>query len=306
MTNLIVTGLTKTYPDGTRALRNIDMTIPRGMFGLLGPNGAGKSTLMRIIATLQEPDRGEIRLGDLDVLADKNRVRRILGYLPQEFGLYPHVNAEDLLNHFAVLKGVADRRVRARTVQELLELTNLARYRKQSLAKFSGGMKQRFGIAQALLGDPELLIVDEPTAGLDPEERERFHNLLSEIGRDRIVLLSTHIVSDVSDLCANMAILHQGRVVLAGTPEQTLRHVTGKIWRKTVDGDERNALRANGALLSSRLVAGQPSVRIFSETHPGEGFEPAEPELQDVYFAVIKDYLGVEPLGVAPSPGMEP
>jgi ABC-type multidrug transport system ATPase subunit len=261
------------------------------MFGLLGPNGAGKSTLMRTLATLQEADFGRATLGDIDVLRQKDAVRRVLGYLPQEFGLYPKVSAEDLLDHFAVLKGITSARERKEVVRALLQQTNLYDHRRKSLGGYSGGMKQRFGIAQALLGNPRLIIVDEPTAGLDPEERVRFHNLLSAIGENIIVILSTHIVSDVSDLCRSMAIIHEGRVRVAGNPAQLVADLDGKVWRKSIAHDDLAAYRQRFQLISMRLVAGQTLVHVLSDQSPEPGFEPAAPDLEDLYFATIRGFV---------------
>jgi ABC-type multidrug transport system ATPase subunit len=278
--------LSKTYPNGVQALREVSLTIPTGMFGLLGPNGAGKSTLMRTIATLQEADSGSITLGSIDVLRQKDDVRRLLGYLPQEFGVYPRVSAEALLDHFAILKGIQKRGERRDLVAALLRRTNLYEVRKQNLGTFSGGMRQRFGIAQALLGNPKLIIVDEPTAGLDPGERVRFHNLLAEIGENVIVILSTHIVEDVSDLCSRMAIISHGRVLAEGNPGDALRDVEGKIWRRVVTKDELEAIHRDHAVISTRLVAGRTVVHVLGETPP-DGFERVEPSLQDVYFSAL-------------------
>ncbi len=283
---LRIEGLSKTYPNGVQALRAVSLTIPTGMFGLLGPNGAGKSTLMRTIATLQEADSGSITLGSIDVLRQKDDVRRLLGYLPQEFGVYPRVSAEALLDHFAILKGIRKRSERKELVAALLRRTNLYEVRKQNLGTFSGGMRQRFGIAQALLGNPKLIIVDEPTAGLDPGERVRFHNLLSEIGENVIVILSTHIVEDVSDLCSRMAIISHGRVLAEGNPADALRDVEGKIWRRVVAKDELAAIQREHAVISTRLVGGRTVVHVFGDAPPG-GFEPVEPSLQDVYFSAL-------------------
>ena len=283
---LRIHNLSKTYPNGVQALCDVSLTIPTGMFGLLGPNGAGKSTLMRTIATLQEADSGSITFGGLDVLRKKDEVRRVLGYLPQEFGVYPRVSAEDLLEHFAILKGITDRRLRKETVTALLQRVNLYDVRKQKLGTFSGGMRQRFGIAQALLGDPRLLIVDEPTAGLDPGERVRFHNLLAEIGENVIVILSTHIVEDVSDLCSRMAIISHGRVLAEGEPSQRIAHVGGKIWRRVIDKGELPLLQNDHAVISTRLAAGKTVVHVFSEERPA-GFEPVHPSLEDVYFSTL-------------------
>ena len=285
---LLIENLSKTYANGTRALQNVTLAIPTGMFGLLGPNGAGKSSLMRTIATLQEPDSGSIRLDDLDVLVEKDQVRRRLGYLPQEFGVYPKITAEELLDHLAVLKGITTTSERKETVKALLEQTNLYHVRNKNLGGYSGGMKQRFGIAQALLGNPRLIIVDEPTAGLDPAERNRFHNLLNEIGEDRVVILSTHIVGDVSDLCQQMAVINLGRVMLTGTPTDVMRALEGRVWRKLVTKEEAGALQAAGAqIISSRLHAGRTVVHVLADARPDAAFEAVAPDLEDVYFAQI-------------------
>jgi ABC-type multidrug transport system ATPase subunit len=288
---LQIENLSKRYPNGTQALQDVSLQIPLGMFGLLGPNGAGKSTLMRTLATLQEPDSGRATLGDLDVLRQKDAVRRVLGYLPQEFGLYPKVSAEDLLTHFAVLKGITNAAERRALVRALLQQTNLYDHRKKALGGFSGGMKQRFGIAQALLGNPLLIIVDEPTAGLDPEERVRFHNLLSAIGQNIIVILSTHIVSDVSDLCRSMAIIHEGRVRVAGNPAALVAELQGKVWRKSVAHDDLENYRQRFQLISMRLVAGETLIHVLSDQPPEPGFEPASPDLEDLYFATIRGFV---------------
>ncbi|HEY1678399.1 MAG TPA: ABC transporter ATP-binding protein [Candidatus Sulfotelmatobacter sp.] len=287
---LRIENLSKRYPNGTQALQSVSLNIPQGMFGLLGPNGAGKSTLMRTLATLQEADSGRASLGDIDVLRQKDAVRRVLGYLPQEFGLYPKVSAEDLLAHFAVLKGISDAKERRDAVQALLEQTNLYDHRKKPLGSFSGGMKQRFGIAQALLGNPKLIIVDEPTAGLDPEERVRFHNLLSAIGQNIIVILSTHIVSDVSDLCQAMAIIHEGRLRVTGNPTVLVAEMNGKVWKKSIAHDEIANYRERFQLISMRLFAGQTLVHVLSDQSPEAGFEPTTPDLEDLYFATIKGF----------------
>ena len=284
---LLIENLSKTYSNGVRALQNVSLTIPTGMFGLLGPNGAGKSSLMRTIATLQEADSGSIRLGDMDVLRDKDAVRRVLGYLPQEFGVYPKISAENLLDHFAVLKGLSDSKQRREVVHGLLQRTNLYEVRKKNLGGYSGGMKQRFGIAQALLGNPRLIIVDEPTAGLDPAERNRFHNLLSEIGENIIVILSTHIVSDVSDLCRNMAIINKGQVLLTGDPLLVMQELNGQLWRRTVDKDQLPALQQEQQVISTRLFAGRTIVHVVSDAQPGPDYEGITPTLEDVYFARI-------------------
>jgi ABC-2 type transport system ATP-binding protein len=284
---LRIEDLSKTYPNGVRALQNVNLTIPTGMFGLLGPNGAGKSTLMRTIATLQEADSGRVTLGNIDVLRQKDQVRRVLGYLPQEFGVYPRITAEALLDHFAILKGVQDRKERREVVAALLRRTNLYEVRKQNLGTFSGGMRQRFGIAQALIGNPQLIIVDEPTAGLDPGERVRFHNLLAEIGENVIVILSTHIVEDVSDLCSRMAIISHGRVLAEGDPMEAMRDVEGKIWRRKIAKGDLAAVQQEHAVISTKLVAGQTVVHVFSEEQPG-GFEPVNASLEDVYFSTLE------------------
>jgi ABC-type multidrug transport system ATPase subunit len=287
MLELQIDGLSKTYPNGVRALDDVTLTIPTGMFGLLGPNGAGKSTLMRTLATLQEADAGSARLGSIDVLRQKDDVRKLLGYLPQEFGVYPKVTAETMLNHFAVLKGITERRARKEAVDALLHRVNLHDVRKQKLGTFSGGMRQRFGIAQALLGDPKLIIVDEPTAGLDPGERVRFHNLLAEIGENVVVILSTHIVEDVSDLCSRMAIISHGRVLMSGEPAEAMRALEGKIWRRSVPRNELDAIQKNYPVISTRLSAGKTFVHVFSDANPGAGFEPVDGSLEDVYFSTL-------------------
>ena len=282
---LTISGLSKTYSNGVKALQNVSLTIGNNMFGLLGPNGAGKSTLMRTVATLQTPDAGTVSLDGLDVLSNKTEVRKILGYLPQEFGVYPKVSALDMLHHLAVMKGITKKSERNEIVDALLHQTNLWDVRKKSLGTYSGGMKQRFGIAQALLGKPKLIIVDEPTAGLDPAERNRFLNLLSSIGRDVIVILSTHIVDDVRELCPRMAIIANGKVLLEGSPTESLSALRGKIWSKVVaSDDELKALEASLQVISTHLIAGQHEVRVFSDTDPGDGFKLSESELEDVYF----------------------
>jgi len=283
---LTIRNLSKTYPNGVKALQDISLDIPTGMYGLLGPNGAGKSTLMRTLATLQEADSGTATLGDLNVLQDKDAVRRVLGYLPQEFGIYPRISATDMLDHLATLKGIPTHH-RKEVVTSLLQRVNLWEHRKKAVSSYSGGMRQRFGIAQALLGDPKLIIVDEPTAGLDPGERNRFYNLLSEIGENVIVILSTHIVDDVKELCSNMAIINGGRVLYAGTPEAALTQLEGKIWEKSIAKSEVDDHQSRFQLISSKLVAGKPIIHILSEDDPGEGFRRAEPGLEDVFFAKI-------------------
>jgi ABC-type multidrug transport system ATPase subunit len=287
MLELRIEGLSKTYPNGVRALRDVTLIIPTGMFGLLGPNGAGKSTLMRTLATLQEADSGSATLGDIDVLRQKDDVRKLLGYLPQEFGVYPKITAEAMLTHFAVLKGVVNRKERKEVVDALLQRVNLWDVRKQNLGTFSGGMRQRFGIAQALLGNPKLIIVDEPTAGLDPGERNRFHNLLSEIGENVVVILSTHIVEDVSDLCSRMAIISHGRVLMSGEPWEAIRSLEGQVWKRVIRKDELPAYEQSHAVIATKLVAGKTVIHVFNDTNPGGGFEPASGSLEDVYFSAL-------------------
>jgi ABC-2 type transport system ATP-binding protein len=279
--------LSKTYPNGIRAVDDVSLAIPRGMFGLLGPNGAGKSTLMRILATLQEADTGSATLDDIDVLRDKEAVRRTLGYLPQEFGLYPKVTAEDLLDHFAILKGITNKKERRQIVGALLEQTNLSDARKRKLGTFSGGMRQRFGIAIALLGNPRLIIVDEPTAGLDPTERVRFLNLLSALGETSIVILSTHIVDDVSELCSRMAIIDKGRIKLEAEPLAAIGALQGRIWRRVVERAELAEFQQRYAVVSTKLLGGRTVVRVHGDSRPADGFEPTEATLEDVYFAAM-------------------
>ncbi len=284
---LIIENVCKTYSNGVNALQNISLKIPKGMYGLLGPNGAGKSTLMRTIATLQEADSGSVLLGELDVLKQKNEVRQVLGYLPQQFGLYPRISAEVLLNHFAVLKGIANKAERKELVNALLHKTNLYDVRKQYLKGYSGGMKQRFGIAQALLNNPKLLIVDEPTAGLDPVERNRFYNLLSELGENTIVILSTHIVEDVKELCSQMAIIHQGQVLLKGNPLEIIENLEGKVYQKTIVKSELESYKKHYQVISERLFLGKPIIHILSDVNPGNGFSRIGADLEDVYFSQI-------------------
>lgn len=284
---LTIRDLSKTYDNGIQALRNVSLEIPKGMFGLLGPNGAGKTTLMRTIATLQEPDTGAIHMDGLDVLRQKQEVRKILGYLPQDFGIYPGFSAEAMLNHFAVLKGITSPRERRALVNHILQVTNLWDIRSQKMGTYSGGMRQRFGVAQALLGSPELIILDEPTAGLDPQERRRFLNLLSKIGENVVVIVSTHIVEDVRELCSQMAIIGEGRVLLCGDPRALASELTGKIWQKAMDRRDVETSGSSMAVLSKRLLAGRLMIRIFSEAPPGDGFEPVTPDLEDVYFRAL-------------------
>ena len=289
---LLIDGLSKTYGNGVKALDDVTLHIPTGMFGLLGPNGAGKSTLMRTVATLQEADSGTVRLRgngtDIDVLADKEAVRRVLGYLPQEFGVYPRVSAWQMLDHLALLKGVTRSGERRDLVDALLKKVNLWDHRKRRISGFSGGMKQRFGIAQCLIGDPLLIIVDEPTAGLDPGERNRFYDLLTEIGEQVIVILSTHIVQDVQELCSRMAIIDQGQVRYSGPPADALHAIRGRVWEKAIDKQELEAVASQHRLISHKLVAGRPIVHVLSDGTPGDGFKAAEPNLEDVFFSTLK------------------
>jgi len=285
--NLVINNLSKTYSNGVKALQNVSLEIPKGMFGLLGPNGAGKSTLMRTLATLQEPDKGAVSLGDIDIIKQKNELRQVLGYLPQQFGLYPKITAELLLNHFAVLKGITNKSIRKETVEALLHKTNLYGVRKQNLSGFSGGMKQRFGIAQALLNNPKLLIVDEPTAGLDPVERNRFYNVLSELGENTVVILSTHIVEDVKEMCTNMAIINQGQVLLKGNPLKIIEELEGKVYQKTIVKSELETYKQNYQVISEKLFLGKPIIHILSDTVPGIGFTAVNADLEDVYFSQI-------------------
>ncbi len=285
---LQIRDLSKTYANGVHALRGVSLDIPKGMFGLLGPNGAGKSTLMRTLATLQDADSGSARLGTLDLLADKSSARRLLGYLPQEFGVYPKVTAEAMLDHFAVLKGVVARGERKSLVEALLSQVNLWEVRKRKLGTFSGGMRQRFGIAQALIGAPKLVIVDEPTAGLDPEERNRFLNLLAAIGENVVVILSTHIVEDVTDLCPRMAIIAAGAVLQSGEPHDAIRALEGRVWRRVIANSAIDEYKARFLVLSTRLAGGKTLIHVQSEAKPDEGFEPVAPDLEDVYFGRLR------------------
>jgi ABC-2 type transport system ATP-binding protein len=297
---LYIRDVSKTYPNGVRALKDVTLTIPAGMYGLLGPNGAGKSTLMRILATLQEPDAGSIEFGDpstssgqsIDVLHEKGRVRQTLGYLPQEFGVYPKVSAEKLLDHFAILKGIMERRARKEVVEAILRQTNLWDVRKQKLGGYSGGMRQRFGVAVALLGNPTLMIVDEPTAGLDPAERVRFLNLLSELGENSVVILSTHIVEDVSELCTRMAIIDRGEILLEAEPQHAVEELKGRIWRRVIARHAVADLEREHAVISTKLLAGRTVVHVYADTSPGAGFEAVEPDLEDVYFSTMNGHRG--------------
>lgn len=289
---LEIKDLSKTYSNGVQALKNVTLTIPKGMFGLLGPNGAGKSSLMRTLATLQEADSGTIQMGDIDVLRDKDQVRQLLGYLPQEFGVYPKVSSYKMLDHIASLKGISNKGERKDLVEALLTKTNLWHVRNKSLGTYSGGMKQRFGIAQALIGEPELIIVDEPTAGLDPAERVRFHNLLSEIGENTIVILSTHIVEDISNLCNNMAIICLGEVVAKGNPQNLTAGVEGKIWKKSIDRKELEGYKSELQVISSHLKAGKTVIHVLNDDQPDDSFEASTANLEDVYFAEITSRMG--------------
>ncbi|UHO39708.1 ABC transporter ATP-binding protein [Chryseobacterium capnotolerans] len=287
MNNLIISNLSKTYQNGVKALQNISLQIPKGMFGLLGPNGAGKSTLMRTIATLQEADQGEIHLGDLNIKTHPNELRKVLGYLPQQFGVYPAISAEMLLNHLAVLKGIMNPKERKEIVCALLYKVNLYEVRAQKLGGFSGGMKQRFGIAQALLNNPKLLIVDEPTAGLDPVERNRFYNLLSEIGEETIVILSTHIVEDVKELCTSMAIINKGEVMIKGNPIQIIDSLKGRLYEATIHKNQLEQYKKEYHVISERLYLGKQLVHVMSDGHPGSSFRPIDANLEDVYMSQI-------------------
>ena len=286
---LIIENLTHVYANGVKALDEVSLTIPRGMYGLLGPNGAGKSTLMRTVATLQAPTSGHIRFGDIDVLKSPDLLRRTLGYLPQDFGVYPRVSAYEMLDHMAVLKGISGAKERKDVVESLLNQVNLWTVRKKAIAGFSGGMRQRFGIAQALIGDPRLIIVDEPTAGLDPEERNRFLNLLSEIGENVVVILSTHIVEDVSDLCPAMAIICEGRIVREGAPSELVAQLAGRIWRKTIDKADLEAAKDRYQVISTRLLGGRTVIHVLADQDPGAGFAQVEGGLEDVYFSTLSN-----------------
>jgi ABC-type multidrug transport system ATPase subunit len=289
---LHIRNVSKSYPNGVQALKDVTLTIPAGMYGLLGPNGAGKSTLMRILATLQEPDAGTIRLGELDVVRQKDEVRKTLGYLPQEFGVYPKVSAEELLGHFALLKGIGERGARREVVEALLRQTNLWEVRRQKLGGYSGGMKQRFGVAVALLGNPKLLIVDEPTAGLDPAERVRFLNLLSELGENSAVILSTHIVEDVSELCTRMAIIDRGEILLEAEPLGAMEEMRGRIWRSVIEKGALPEVERTHAVISTKMLGGRTVVHVYADAAPGPGYEPAEPDLEDVYFSTMAGHIG--------------
>lgn len=287
MAILKIENLSKTYPNGVIALKNVSLEISQGMFGLLGPNGAGKSTLMRTLATLQEADSGSAFLNDINILNQPTELRKVLGYLPQEFGVYPRITAAQLLDHIAVLKGISNKKERRELVEHLLVKVNLYKERNKSVKGFSGGMKQRVGIAQALIGNPQLIIVDEPTAGLDPGERNRFHNLLADVGEKVIVILSTHIVDDVYEMCSNMAIMNNGEIVYAGTPTAVLDELRGKVWVKTILREELDEYRAQYNIISDKMIAGNPQIHVLSESDPGHGFKPQEPDLEDAFFTKI-------------------
>ncbi len=295
---LDLSGVSHIYPNGTHALDNVSLQIPKGMFGLLGPNGAGKSTLMRTIAGLQSPTAGSIRFGDIDVLAEPDRLRRTLGYLPQDFGVYPRISAYQMLDHMAVLKGIGNAKERRGVVEHLLNQTNLWAVRGKAIAGFSGGMRQRFGIAQALIGDPELIIVDEPTAGLDPEERNRFLNLLAGIGENVVVILSTHIVDDVADLCPRMAVLAGGKVQLEGAPQELIRSTQGRVWQRTVPHTQLAEMQASHEVISHRFFAGDIVVHVLADSQP-EGFAPVSGGLEDVYFATLAETRRAAPTAQA-------
>lgn len=284
---LDIKNLNKRYGNGVHAMKDITFSIDKGMFGLLGPNGAGKSTLMRTLATLQDADSGSVTLGDIDVLKEKDKVRSILGYLPQEFGVYPRTSASDLLHHLAILKGFDKAKERSEMVDYLLEKVNLFEHRKKAVSGYSGGMRQRFGIAQCLIGSPKLVIVDEPTAGLDPGERNRFYNILSEIGEQTIVILSTHIVQDVRELCVNMAIIDKGMLLYSGTTDDALAMISGKVFSKRVDKADLGQYQESYKVISNKLVSGKPQIHVFSEQHPDNGFSPAEETLEDVFFSKL-------------------
>ncbi|MBE7442868.1 MAG: putative ABC transporter ATP-binding protein YxlF [Flavobacteriales bacterium] len=289
MATLKIENLTKVYPNGVKALDNVSIEISNGMFGLLGPNGAGKSSLMRTLATLQEADSGTAFLNDIDILNNPLELRKVLGYLPQEFGVYPKITAEQLLDHIAILKGITNSKERKELVNYLLQKVNLYEQRGKSVKGFSGGMKQRVGIAQALIGSPQLIIVDEPTAGLDPGERNRFHNLLADVGQEVVIILSTHIVDDVRELCSNMAIMNKGQIVYNGTPSNVLQELKGKVWQKSIARNQVEEYQKNYQVISDKMVAGNPLIHVLSESNPGNGFEQVEPNLEDVFFTKINN-----------------
>jgi ABC-2 type transport system ATP-binding protein len=290
---LVIRGLSKTYPNGTQAVKNVSLDIAPGMFGLLGRNGAGKSTLMRILATLQDPDSGSAQLGDIDVLNQKDELRKVLGYLPQSFGFHPTARAERLLEHFAILKGIVNPGERRDVVEALLKQTNLWEKRRDKLGTFSGGMKQRFGVAVALLGNPKLIIVDEPTAGLDPEERVRFLNLLAEVGEGSVVILSTHIVEDVEELCNRVAIIDDGEILLEAEPLRAMAELRGRIWRRTVNRAELPSIERDHSVIATKMLAGRTIVHVFADASPGAQYELVEPDMKDVYFSVMAGHHGL-------------
>lgn len=287
MATLRIENLSKTYPNGVKALDNVSLEISNGMFGLLGPNGAGKSSLMRTLATLQEADSGTAFLNDIDILNQPSDLRRVLGYLPQEFGVYPRITAAQLLDHVAILKGISNKKERKDLVDYLLQKVNLYDKRNKSVKGFSGGMKQRIGIAQALIGNPQLIIVDEPTAGLDPGERNRFHNLLADVGEDVIVILSTHIVDDVRELCSKMAIMNLGDIVFSGSPVTVLEELRNKVWMKSIEREEVESYKSQFHVISDKMVAGKPQIHVYSNSQPDSGFISVEPNLEDVFFTKI-------------------
>ena len=287
MATLKIENLTKTYPNGVKALDNVSLEITNGMFGLLGPNGAGKSSLMRTLATLQEADSGSVMLNDIDVFNNPTELRKVLGYLPQEFGVYPKITAEQLLDHVAVLKGITNGKERKELVGYLLQKVNLYDKKSQSVKGFSGGMKQRIGIAQALIGSPQLIIVDEPTAGLDPGERNRFHNLLADVGQEVIIILSTHIVDDVRELCSNMAIMNLGKIVYQGSPITVMDELKGKVWQKSIERSQVDDYKNNFKVISDKMVAGKPVIHVYNESNPGDGFSTVAPNLEDVFFTKV-------------------
>lgn len=290
MNSLQIKNLTKTYANGVKAMSNISLVIENGMFGLLGPNGAGKSSLMKTIVGLQQPDSGSIYFNDEDIVENSIFIKKQLGYLPQDFGVYPNISAYDLLNHLAILKGLNDKNTRKEQILALLEKTNLIEHKNKAVSTYSGGMRQRFGVAQALLGSPKIIIVDEPTAGLDPEERNRFNNLLSEIGENIIVILSTHLVEDVRNLCTQMAIINKGELLLFGNPEQFIAQIHGKVWKKYIDKNELGQYQNQYKIISTQLQASKLSVKVFANENPQNGFEQAEGVLEDVYFSTLQKF----------------
>ena len=287
MNKLVIKNLSKTYPNGVKALTDINLEIENGLFGLLGPNGAGKSSLMRTLATLQEADTGSAFLNEIDIFKQPGELRKTLGYLPQEFGVYPRITAEKLMDHLSILKGITNSKERSELIKYLLDKVNLYSVRKKSVKGFSGGMKQRIGIAQALIGDPKLIIVDEPTAGLDPGERNRFHNLLADVSEDVIVILSTHIVDDVRELCTQMAIMNLGEIVYHGSPQNAMQELDGKVYRKIIPREELSVYAGKYGVISNKMIGGKPMIHVLSDIHPGEGFEAVEPNLEDVFFSKI-------------------